>query len=366
MPPQPSGRVVVAGPAADPSVAPMCPAHDSSHRAFRPPAWLHNRHLQTIAGWFLRRGCSYPYVRRRLDTPDGDFLDIDGSWDDPRLSHASPICLVLHGLEGSSASGYAARTCRLLRRAGVRPFVLNFRSCSGEPNRKLRSYHSGETADIAFVAQRLRAEYPGATLGAIGYSLGGNALLCRLAERGHDSEFDVAAAVSVPFDLAGGASCLERGMGRVYTRFFLGSLRTKIREKARRFPASGNRADAALRASTMRELDEAWTAPIHGFRDADHYYELCSSLPRLAQIRVRTLLLQAADDPFVPPSTVESVARVENPALERDLPHFGGHLGYVSANRRPRLWAEARASAWIAHRLADDEESEKGRDAHSR
>ena len=141
-------------------------------------------------------------------------------------------------------------------------------------------------------------------------------------------------------------------MGRVYTRYFLGSLRSKIREKARRFPEVADRAGAALRARSIRELDDAWTAPIHGFRDAAHYYELCSSLPRLAQIRVPTLLLQAADDPFVPRSTVEEVARVENPALERDLPHFGGHLGYVSASPRPRLWAEARASAWLAGRLA--------------
>lgn len=290
---------------------------------------------------------------------------MDGAWDDDDLPRDAPICLVLHGLEGSSASGYAARTCRLLRREGVRPFVLNFRSCSGEPNRKLRSYHSGETGDIEFVARRLRVEYPGAALGAIGYSLGGNALLCRTAEGGRRSEFDAAAAVSVPFDLAGGARCLERGMGRVYGRYFLGSLRAKIREKARRFPGARDRAAAALRARTMRELDEAWTAPVHGFRDADDYYERCSSLPRLARIRVPTLLLQATDDPFVPTSTVESVARVENPALQRELSHFGGHLGYVSADPRSRLWAEARASAWLAGRLNGGAESENEPDPNT-
>ena len=157
---------MVAGPGADPSVAGMRSKCESSSRAFRPPAWLRNRHLQTIGGWFLRRRCRYPYTRRRLETPDGDFVDVDGAWDDRELPLGAPVCLVLHGLEGSSASGYAARTCRLLHRAGVRPFVLNFRSCSGETNRRLRSYHSGETGDIRFVAGRLRADHPGVRLGA--------------------------------------------------------------------------------------------------------------------------------------------------------------------------------------------------------
>jgi predicted alpha/beta-fold hydrolase len=235
--------------------------------------------------------------------------------------------------------------------AGVRPYVLNFRSCSGEPNRRLRSYHSGETGDIAFVAGRLAELHPGVPLGAIGYSLGGNALLCRLAEAGATSEFGAAAAVSVPFDLSAGADCLEVGMGRVYTRYFLGSLHEKIVAKARRFPGARTAAERALRARTIRGIDETWTAPIHGFRDADHYYEACSSLGRLCEIAVPTLLLQAADDPFLPPRIPAAVARVRNPALETAITHFGGHLGYVARDPEHRLWAEARAATWLARRL---------------
>lgn len=318
---------------------------------FRPPGWLRNPHVQTIVGRALRFRCEFPYERRRLETPDGDFVDIDGAARRPDLSPTAPICVVLHGLEGSSASGYAARTCQLLLASGVRPFVLNFRSCSGEMNRRLRSYHSGETGDLAFVAGWLAAAYPGAGLGAIGYSLGGNALLCRLAEGGSASEFRAAAAVSVPFDLAAGADRLEVGMGRIYTRYFLGSLHAKIAAKARRFPEAKTAAATALRARTIRGIDEAWTAPIHGFEDADHYYAASSSLGRLPEIRVPTLLLQAADDPFLPRHTPREVAHVDNPALETAITHFGGHLGYIARNPDHRLWAEARAVSWLARRL---------------
>lgn len=318
---------------------------------FHPPGWLRNPHVQTILGRALRWRCEFPYERQRLETPDGDFVDIDGPARSLDLTRTSPICVVLHGLEGSSASGYAARTCRLLVESGIRPFVLNFRSCSGEMNRRLRSYHSGETGDLAFVAVQLAEAYPGVQLGAIGYSLGGNALLCRLAEGGSASEFRAATAVSIPFDLAAGADRLEVGMGRVYTRYFLGSLHAKIAAKARRFPEAEDAAAKALRARTIRGIDEAWTAPIHGFRNADHYYAASSSLGRLPEIRVPTLLLQAADDPFLPRRTPQDVARVDNPALEIAITHFGGHLGYVARNPDHRLWAEARAVSWLARRL---------------
>lgn len=341
---------MLARPSADPSVRRM----QRPPERFCPPAWLRNPHVQTIVGRTLRLRCDFPYARQRFDTPDGDFVDVDGAAADAGLPPEAPLCIVLHGLEGSSASGYAARTCRLLLEAGVRPFVLNFRSCSGELNRRLRSYHSGETGDLKFVAARLAKAHPGAPIGAIGYSLGGNALLCRLAEAGAVSEFRAAAAVSVPFDLAAGAARLETGMGRVYTRYFLGSLREKIAAKARRFPEARQAAHVARRATTIREIDEAWTAPVHGFRDAADYYAACSSLGRLPEIRVPTLLLQAADDPFLPRGTPQIVARVDNPVLDTAITHFGGHLGYISRNPEHRLWAEARVVDWLARRLRED------------
>lgn len=308
--------------------------------------WLRGPHRQTIIGRAFRSTCRFPYVRRRIDTPDGDFLDLDGAG----KTTGGPIVIVLHGLEGSARSGYAVQTCSLVASRGMRPVALNFRSCSGEPNRTARSYHSGETGDLRLVVELLRRENPGIPIAAIGYSLGGNALLCYLGESGRGS-LDAAVAVSVPFDLAGSARKLETGMGRIYAGHFLRSLKVKIREKAARFPEAARLEASALGARTIRGVDDAWTAPIHGYRNAAHYYEACSSLGRLDAIRTPTLLIQAEDDPFLPSGVVNRVRRIENPFLAHEFTRQGGHLGYLGASPSVRLWAEARAVHWLANSL---------------
>jgi predicted alpha/beta-fold hydrolase len=232
----------------------------------------------------------------------------------------------------------------------VRPIALNFRSCSGEPNRTLRSYHSGETDDLGLVVDLLRREYSGTPIGAIGYSLGGNALLCYLEESGSGG-LDAAVAVSVPFDLAGSARQLESGMGRIYMRHFLGSLRKKIREKVNRFPEAADLGRLALAARTIRDIDDAWTAPVHGYQNATHYYEACSALGRLSAIRTPTLLIQAEDDPFLPAGTVDTLRGIDNPYLADGFTRRGGHLGYLGAYSSVRFWAEARAVDWLVDRL---------------
>jgi predicted alpha/beta-fold hydrolase len=318
---------------------------ESEPPRFRTPAWLTGPHAQTIVGRAARSRSRFDYVRRRIDTPDGDFLDLDGTGS----LRDAPIVLVLHGLEGSSRSGYVAQTCALLADAGANPIAMNFRSCSGEPNRCLRSYHSGETTDLGHVVSLLRDENPGLQIGAIGYSLGGNTLLCYLAES--DQGLDAAVAVSVPYDLAASARKLEVGMGRVYTRYFLGTLRSKIQEKAGRLPEAARLAPAALAARTIRGIDEAWTAPVHGYIDADDYYEKCSSLAGLDRIGTPTLLVQAEDDPFLPANTAGDVRAIGNPFLIDGFTRRGGHLGYLAAGSTHRLWAEARATNWLMSQL---------------
>ncbi len=318
---------------------------------FRTPIWLWGPHGQTVVGRAVRSACRFSYARRRVETPDGDFLDLDGV----AAPVNGPIVLILHGLEGSSRSGYMAQTCSLLAARGAWPVALNFRSCSGEPNRLLRSYHSGETTDLGFVVDLLRRENPGVPIGAIGFSLGGNALLCYLEESGPGT-VDAAVAVSVPFDLATSARKLEQGMGRVYTTHFLRSIKDKIREKADRIPDAARLAPTALRARTMRGIDDAWTAPVHGYADAAHYYAACSSASRLEGIRTPTLLLQAEDDPFLPTETLDRIRRFRNPSVACGFTRRGGHLGYLGARSTNRLWAEAQATGWLMDRLACDTE----------
>jgi uncharacterized protein len=321
-------------------------------RPFRPSWWAAGPHGQTLAGKFLRRPSSIVLSRERWVTPDGDFLDLDRTPDpDPR----APLVVVLHGLEGSARRGYCLETYRALRAQGIAAVGLNFRSCSGEPNRRARAYHSGETGDTRWVLEQLRARYPMRPFGAVGFSLGGNVLLKLLGEGtdGGVGLLQAAVAISVPYDLGAGADHLNRNtMGRIYTHYFLRSLLAKARDKAHlleeRFDLR-----ALARARTLRAFDELLTAPLHGFRSAEHYYRESSAAGYLEGVRVPTLLLHSADDPFLPSASLPLEAIGGNRHLRLVLTARGGHVGFVTgAPWRPRFWGEDSAARFLARALA--------------
>src|SRR5687768_9083883 len=263
---------------------------------YRPARWLPSPHGQTIGGRFLRRRPPPTFNRIRMETPDGDFLDVDVP-----LAPPNPVATVVlfHGLEGSARRGYAINTYSELYDRGISAMGVNFRSCSGEPNRTARFYHSGETSDIAFVLETVRSWMPRRPLGAIGFSLGGNALLKYLGETGDQALVQCAVAISVPYDLGAGARLLDASpMGRFYTRLFIKSLISKAEAKATLL-ADKCDLERVRRASSFYEFDDAATAPLHGFAGADDYYARSSSAQFIEHIRRPTLLLHAADDPFV-------------------------------------------------------------------
>jgi predicted alpha/beta-fold hydrolase len=325
--------------------------------AFRPAWWLPGAHAQTIAGRLLRdRHASY-LRRERVDTPDGDFLDLDFT---PGASPGEPVVLLLHGLEGSARRGYALNAYRGLAARGIGAVGLNFRSCGGEPNRLARSYHSGETGDLDFVLDWLRDRLPASPLAVIGFSLGGNVLLKWLGEQ-RDAALDrvvACAAVSVPFDLAECERALDgTTMGRFYVRRFLGTLIGKIEAKAN---IIGNHIDIdrVRAARSFRAFDDAATAPLHGFPDAAEYYARSSSAPLLPFVRVPTLVLHAEDDPFMPGSRAPFDVLHRNPVLQPVITRHGGHVGFVSGQAwSPRYWAEREAARYLAdclHAYAGD------------
>lgn len=311
---------------------------------FRPGRWALNPHVQTLAGKYLRPEPALAMHRERWTTPDGDFLDLDFLPD-----IGGPVVLVLHGLEGHTRRRYMLSTFVALQQAGMVPVGLNFRSCSGEPNRRARAYHSGETADLGFVLGRLRDRFPDRALAVVGFSLGGNMILKYMGERGNGSPPsdapgplpDAAVALSVPYDLAAGADLLARTrMGKVYNRYFLGSLLQKVRAKEHLLGGLVD-LEALYRTRTIRAFDDLLTAPVHGFRDADHYYAESSSRIYLGAIRTPTLLLHAADDPFLPAACIPRKAMAENRWLHPVVTERGGHVGFVQGGiRRPRFWAE--------------------------
>jgi len=322
---------------------------------FHPAWWLPGAHAQTLWGKLFRREPMQPTSVERWPTPDGDFVDIhrlDPSSDGPRL-------LLLHGLEGTIRSQYAQGFLREARRRGWAADMLIFRSCGSEMNHTRRFYHSGETGDPGLVVDRLLQEHPDQPLFLVGVSLGGNVLLKYLGEKGNllDSRIRAAVAVSVPFDLARSSSHINRGFARLYQRHFMRSLKRKAFEKLGRFPDLIAR-DRLADLRTMYEFDDAVTAPLHGFRDADHYYGTSSSLRWIEQISIPTLLLSAVDDPFLPKTVLEEVRSVarRNPRLHLEFPPHGGHVGFIRGRNpfSPRYYAEQRACDFLANHAARD------------
>ncbi len=287
---------------------------------FISPWWLPGGHLQTIYA-ALRPPPRPPLARERWDTPDGDFIDVDFAGD-----AAAPRRLALfHGLEGSSDSHYARAIAAQAAQRGWRVALPHFRGCSGEPNRMPRAYHSGDTEEIDWVLRKFKSP-----LFVVGISLGGNALLKWLGERGAGAASLVrrAAAVSAPIDLAAAGRALDRGLNRLlYTRRFLATLRPKSLAKLERFP--GLYDAAVVRAArSFRAFDDAVTAPLHGFRGVDHYWSAASSGPWLERIRVPTLLLNARNDPFLPEHALLAAARNAASCVLVEFPRNGGHAGF--------------------------------------
>jgi len=294
---------------------------------FRAPRWLPGGHLQTIwPALFSRRFDSAPPVfrRERWPTPDRDFVDVDWLGDD----RAAPLLVLFHGLEGSSASHYAQAFAAEAAQRGWRFAVPHFRGCSGEINLAPRAYHSGDHEEIAWMLERFRAAHAGPLL-AVGVSLGGNALLRYAEEAGETaaSTLRAVAAISAPLDLAAGAQAIGRGFGRqVYTRMFMRTMTRKALVKLTQHPGLFDL--ARLRAARdLRDFDDVFTAPLHGFRDADDYYARASAKPHLAAIRVPALVVNARNDPFLPAPALPRPHEA-GPRVTLWQPRHGGHVGF--------------------------------------
>ena len=293
---------------------------------YRAPRWLPGGNLQTLYAALLADAGPVPHYRRtRWESPDGDFVDID--WLDTRVE--APLAILFHGLEGDSASHYARALAHAFSAAGWRVAVAHFRGCSGEPNRLARAYHSGDSAEIAWMLARFAAQAREPPV-AIGISLGGNALLKFLGETGSSAHevLSAAVAVSAPLDLMVAGEALGRGFARIYSAMFLRTLKKKTEEKALRYTDALDLA-AMRRARSLRAFDNVVTAPLHGFRDTDDYWTRASARPLLRSIAVPTLLMNARNDPFLPEAALPGEHEVSG-SVECEFPRQGGHVGFVA------------------------------------
>ena len=313
------------------------------------PWWLPGGNLQTI--WAALRSRRYlgeqPVFRReRWITPDSDFVDVDWSvplggilrqaQDDRETEKreksvgTQPLLVVFHGLEGSSASHYAEAFADVARSRGWACAVPHFRGCSGELNLGPRAYHSGDFAEIDWILKRFASQHAGPVM-AVGISLGGNALMRWAAEEGAQARQIVAGVASVcsPLDMAASGWAIGRGFNRqVYTRMFLRSMVPKALRKLDQHPGLFDR-DKLLAARDLYEFDNIFTAPVHGFRDVDDYWERASAKPHLHRIAVPALALNALNDPFIPPDSLPQPGSVGK-HVTLWQPATGGHVGFPS------------------------------------
>lgn len=314
--------------------------------SFKPAWWLRGGHLQTLWASQVRRVARPKVHRERLELADGDFIDLD--WTTRRKG---PIVLILHGLQGSSASPYAAGLMAACHTRGWRAVVMHFRGCSGEANRLPRAYHSGETGDLGIVMDILRRREPGTPLCIVGYSLGGNVMLRWLAEHDYPHPVNAAVAVSVPYRLDQGARRLNTGLSRLYQGHLMRSLIQAIMRKHNVLRQHLD-IDGVTKLRRIYDFDDVVTAPLHGFANADEYYALCSSRSVLGAIDRPTLLLHARNDPFMTPDCVPTAEEL-SVSTRLEISDDGGHVGFVSGKWpwRAQYWLEQRITEYLAPHL---------------
>ena len=310
--------------------------------SYKAPLFLPSGHLQTIVPHLMRRVRGIVYERRRILTQDQDFLDLD--W---LRTGASRAAIITHGLEGSSRSVYVRGMAKTLAEAGWDVLCWNMRGCSGELNRLPGWYHAGLTDDLARVFSHVLFSKRYRDICLVGFSLGGALTLNFLGEQGAEVSSLVRNAVvfSVPCDLESSANELAKGMNRLYTLHLLRSLRAKIIAKSIVFP-NVYRELTFEGVRTFREFDGRFTAPLHGFKDAQEYWRQCSPNRVLRQICVPTLIVNAANDPFLGTECYPRRELQDHAYVKLEVPEHGGHAGFLSL-RGSCYWSEQRALEFL-------------------
>ncbi|EMA8959031.1 hydrolase [Vibrio fluvialis] len=310
---------------------------------------LKNPHLQTLFPRFIRKKALFEPVWQTLDTPDGDFLDLAWS-EDPHHANAQnkPLFVLFHGLEGCFYSPYANGLMHAFARDGWLSVMMHFRGCSGKPNHLARAYHSGEVQDARFVLKTLREQFPEQTMIAVGISLGGNMLVNYLAEFNADPIVSAATVVSAPLDLAACSERIERGFSKLYRTYLLSSLKHNALQKHHLLKGElGLSYHSIKRVTRLQEFDDLITAPLHGFKDAQDYYQRCSGINKLKDIRVPTQIIHAKDDPFMTDAVIPKFVLPEN--IDYRLFDQGGHVGFLSGSLlKPQFWLEQSLPAYYA------------------
>ncbi len=298
-------------------------------KAYRPPLFFRNGHLATIYSGLVRTVNGVIQNRERLTLTDGDFLDLD--WSNSKNS-TNKVVILLHGLEGNGQRPYVTGSAKLFNQNGYDACAVNYRGCSGEPNLKYRSYHSGATDDLVEVINHILHTRTYSEIYLKGFSLGGNLALKYLGEGNQvPAEVKGAVAVSVPCSLRDSCEQLLMLKNIHYAIRFKKHLIGKLREKQVFFPELIPDSDIK-KIKTLKDFDDVYTSRAHNFKDALDYYEKCSSLQFLPNIKVPSLIINAKDDSFLGDACYPLKESELNPNLYLEMPKYGGHVGFWGKN----------------------------------
>ena len=288
------------------------------------------------------------YQRKRITTWDHDFLDLDFSF-----TGSTSIVVLIHGLEGSSQSSYMVTTSKKLNDEGFDTVCMNLRGCSGEDNLLLATYHSGKTDDVDFVINHLNNQYNYQNIIIVGFSLGGNLTLKYLGEYNNIPNLvKGAVAVSVPIDLTTSQAELCKLKNKIYLTEFLKTMKTKLLQKAQKFPEFQLDKKLLLKATRFRHIEKQYTVPVFGFESSEDYWIKASSKPYIPNIKHTTLLINALDDSFLSKECFpyDEARNIANFYLL--TPDYGGHVGFLSSfSNAENTWLEEKIIHFIKDKV---------------
>jgi predicted alpha/beta-fold hydrolase len=321
--------------------------HGIHSSQFKPPFWASNRHTQTIWPRFLQKRRNLTTTLERFELSDGDFVDLN--WTE-KPAACLGLIIIFHGLEGSIKSHYANDLMAVLLDQGWQTVFMHFRGCSGEPNRLTRAYHSGETQDASEVVDMLEKRLPDMDKVAIGFSLGGNMLLKFMGEKEQADNLKAAIAISPPFRLAECSKAINQGFARRYQNHLLSSMLSNLEDKMQRIDYSKVLDTEKLQLDNIenfRQFDHQITAPLHGYKSADDYYEKCSAIGFMRLIKKKTLVLHAKDDPFMNEAVLPTDAHCSD-MVRVEISEKGGHVGFIQGSPwNPTIWFQQRILTFL-------------------
>ena len=310
---------------------------------YHAPLFLQNGHIQSIYPTLFRKFDTCFYERERIFTPDDDFLDIDWS-----RTGSNKLAIISHGLEGNSHRNYVVGMVKMLNRNGWDALEWNYRSCSGEMNRRLRFYNSGTIDDLEVVIEHASKIESYKEIVLIGFSMGGNLSLLYLGNKGSrvDSKIGRSVVFSVPCDLKASTRELAKFKNRIYMGRFLKTLHQKIRTKMKLMPGQINDDNYHL-IKNFKDYDDRYTAPLHGFNNAEDYWSKCSSNRFIPEIKIPTLIVNARNDPFIADGCYPVNETSDSKCVYLETPRSGGHVGFMQFKRDKSYWSEERTIEFL-------------------